>query len=581
MNPIRVSPRALAVHAKRSPLFQRFWPYFLLIGLLTLTLLALALRGLALGFIGDVLAYEYHYDRLGIQGGMNWLVTDHWRRHLLGALYSAPIHVFFPGQSAPWYFIAFLTHFANGLTGFLLVDTWLRGRYRWLIIASALMFVTHTLDASSNFEYPTNTHRNVALSLSLISLWAYLCYVRGKRRNLWWQHLSLATYILGFMSYEQTTLFFLMFPIIAYFEDQPAVGAVKTWIAKVTSDTILFILSLVFYAYVLWILFPDSIRTIRLSVPLLLGQFYDGFAQLSGVSNIWSGNPFSFQIDSPTLIVAISMFFLLWYLMSKEDRGILSQLNTRDAGKPSPAKLVLLGAAMVVLNLASVAPTGWNVSSAPRLLYPAMMGASFMWTGGLAWLLFRVGSTLIRRIVFSYVVALFIASGTSAILQAQEAYQRANSTRQTVLNAIEAAVPTWQGDVKPYIVFLSDAHPSQELHLHGQDVNFPFLFDRLYDSFGIAADAIYLDVPDSAAPAPDLPGSRYLGPYIVVEPEGIYSPLAPGVPIDPQRLVIVYYDSRAQTARVLDELPADVLETANIIQRAPIEWRTNYELVGP
>jgi hypothetical protein len=97
---------------------------------------------------------------------------------------------------------------------------------------------------------------------------------------------------------------------------------------------------------------------------------------------------------------------------------------------------------------------------------------------------------------------------------------------------------------------------------------------------GIAADAIYPDVPASAAPAPDVPGSLYSGPYIVVEPEGIYSPLNPRVPIDPQRLVIVYYDSQTQTARILDDLPPEVLETANIVQRAPIEWRTNYDLIG-
>jgi hypothetical protein len=66
----------------------------------------------------------------------------------------------------------------------------------------------------------------------------------------------------------------------------------------------------------------------------------------------------------------------------------------------------------------------------------------------------------------------------------------------------------------------------------------------------------------------------------VVEPEGIYSPLRPGVAIDPNRLVILYYDSQTQSAHVLDEVPAEMLATANIVERAPIEWRTNYDLLN-
>ena len=43
--------------------------------------------------------------------------------------------------------------------------------------------------------------------------------------------------------------------------------------------------------------------------------------------------------------------------------------------------------------------------------------------------------------------------------------------------------------------------------------------------------------------------ARSSGQFIVVEPEGIYSPLRHGEPIDPDRLVIVEYSSASGTAR--------------------------------
>ncbi len=576
-----VNPHTITAQAKRNWLVERFWPYFLLTGLLGLLFLALAARGLNLGFVGDVLAYEYHYDRLGIQGGMNWLVTEHWQRHLLGPLYSAPIHFFFPGQSAPWYGFALLSHFANGMIGFLLADTWLRGHYRWLSLAAALAFVVNTLDVSSNFEYPTNTHRNFALSLSLISLWCYLCFVRGGRQNPWWHHVSLVGYVVGFMSYEQTTFLILVFPLIAFFEDKPTDIKWKKWIARVASDLILYLLSLIVYVYLLWLLFPSTSNQLELSLSAIFQQLLDSLTLLLAPTVVWSRSTPSFQLAGLTFFVGSVAFLLIWFWMLKtEDGEMAASFAGNGETRPSTAKLVPLGIAIMVINIASVAPTGWSVSLAPRLLYPAMMGVAYFGTGVLASLLIQFTPRLVRRTIFSGVAAFFVATGVVSMFQAQQRYQNTDFVRQVVLNAVRSAVPSWQGTIKPYILFYSDAHPDDDLGLHGQDINFPYMFDMLYNGYGIVADAIYPDVPASAAPAADLPGSRYIGPYIVVEPEGIFSPLRPGVPIDPDRLVILYYDSQTLDVRIIDELPPDVLATANIVQRAPIEWRTNYSLIG-
>jgi len=192
----------------------------------------------------------------------------------------------------------------------------------------------------------------------------------------------------------------------------------------------------------------------------------------------------------------------------------------------------------------------------------------------------RVPDVVIHRVVFALVVAFLVSTGTTRMFQVQQNYLHEYESREAVKTAIFEAVPSWNGDTPPYLLIYSDSHPTRDLALHAQDVKFPLMFDMMYGVDGIAADAIYPDVPASSAPAPDVPGSRYNGPFIVVEPEGIYSPLQPGVPIDPQRLIILYYDSRTKTAQVVDEIPADVLANANIIERAPIEWRTNYDLIG-
>jgi len=565
---------------------QRLWPvqrpYLFLVGILLLVFLALAAIGLDLGFVGDVLAYEYHYDRLGTRGGMNWLVNVEWQRHLLASIYSAPIHVLFPGQSAAWYGLAFLIHFANGVMVFLLVDTILRGRRRWIAFSAALIFVFHALQIVSHFEFPTGSHRKAALFLAMLSLWLYIQWIRHGRQGRWWRDFSLVTYMVAVASYEQTAFFFLLHPIVAYYEDRHnhAVGNPFRWLIGVGLDSLWYPLFFAAYMFVLNQLFVQNDH-VTLSIGRLVEQAAGALNLEFSPAEFWSRLSSTFQSEWLLLTGAVGagLFVTIWVWSQRAALDTEPRADTSSAS--GELLLVILGAAIVAVTILAVAPTDWALSGHPRLIYPDAVGIAMAVSGGLALLVARMPNAAAGRALFGLAVALLVAPGVTRLFQVQQDYIRENVAREAVKAAILQAVPSWKGDVPPYILIVSDAHPSRDLALHAQDVKFPLMFDMMYGMDGIAADAIYPDVPASAAPAPDLPGSRYNGPFIVVEPEGIYSPLAPGIPIDPSRLVILFYDSQTKTARVLDELPPDVLATANIVQRAPMEWRTNHDLIGP
>jgi hypothetical protein len=567
---------------KRDWRVRQWWPYLLLTSLLALMFAALAALNLDLGFVGDVLAYEYHYDRLGIQGGMNWLVNVEWQRHLLASIYSAPIHLLFPGQSAAWYAIAFLLHFANAVMCFLLVDTIFRGQRRWIAFSTALIFAFHTLQIVSHFEYPTGSHRKAALFLALLSLWLYLQWVRRGRQNRWWRELSLAAYIIAVASYEQTAFFFLLHPIIAYFEDRHSIRSWSKWLFRVVLDSLWYPLFFGVYLFILYQLFINNehiVFSFNRILEQIAGALRTEFAPSEFLSRLTPAFQGGWLLLTLGIGTAMLVILWLWRRYSSQVNAPQHETSRSDLMISELVEITLLGVMIIVVTIVAVAPTTWLLSAHPRLYYPAAAGFGMLVTGGLALLLQFVPNATLRNGVFALGVAFLVSTGTTRTFQVQQDYLHQNQAREAVKEAVLQTVPEWNNTL-PYLLIVSDAHPSRDLALHAQDVKFPIMFDMMYGVDGIAADAIYPDVPASFAPAPELPGSRYNGPYIVVEPEGIYSPLRRGIPIDPDRLVIIYYDSLTHTAQVLDELPADVLATANIIERAPIQWRTNYDLLN-
>lgn len=196
---------------------QSGWkPYLILVLMLGLTWVALAVRGFTLGFYGDVVAYQFHYRFDGVIGGMNWLIVEHWQRHLLGALFSAPLHILAPGRYDLWYALALGLHLMLGPVVFLLVDALQSGRRHWLAFGTALFFVFDTLQTPSNIEFATGSHRKAALILAALSLWSYIHFVRSQRQQLGWYMFNIATFILAIMTYEQSLFFFVLHPVIAF-----------------------------------------------------------------------------------------------------------------------------------------------------------------------------------------------------------------------------------------------------------------------------------------------------------------------------------------------------------------------------
>lgn len=537
------------------------WPYLLLIGVLALVFAAMAWRGFGLGFAGDMLGFEYHYDRLGFWEGSRW-VLEGWKRHLLATVYSASIHQLFPGQSAAWYALSYLTHFLVGVVSFLLADTVLRRQWRWLAFSAALIFIFHVHQIQGHFELPTGGVRKLSLALALLSLWCHVLYVRGERRNSRWHEFSIATYVLSLFLYEQTALFFVIHPLIAYFEER----RVRLW--QWVMDSFWFPLIVAVYLFLLRVIFPTegaggdtSLSAILERMRVSLWLEFDPALNAERIAPAFQWTVF---LLTGIVFAVVFLGLLVW-----RRRTVITG-TTIPEHRTNVVYLIALGLGIFGANLLSVIPTPFLDS---RLLYPAAVGIAYVIVGGLALLM----NVPLGKVVYAALVAFLIATGLTRTFQIQQDYIDANVPRQRVIDAIQAAVPSLRGDVPPYFLLVSDVRLSDDLHLRVQDTNFPYMFGLLYPVDNIAADGVVYDLPQSLAPALDEAGSAYQGPFIVVEPEGIYSPLRDEV-IDPLRVVILFYDSETDTVAVLDELPESPQD--NIINRTSRPLRTNFELIG-
>ena len=119
-----------------------------------------------------------------------------------------------------WYALTLALHFLVGPFIFLLVDTLQCGQRRWLAMAVALLFVFDTLQTPSNIEFPTGWDHRIFLICALLSLWAYVRFVRARRQQPGWYMLSFLAYMLAIMTYEQSFFFFLLHPLIALVEER-------------------------------------------------------------------------------------------------------------------------------------------------------------------------------------------------------------------------------------------------------------------------------------------------------------------------------------------------------------------------
>ncbi len=560
------SLQAAHVHGWRTPVL-------LLILIFSSTWVALVLRGLEFGFTGDLLDYAFHYDRLGTFGGMRWLVTQHLQRHLIAGVVSAPLAYVFPGQSAPWFAFLFLMHFVNALLVFLLANTLLRGRYRWVSFAASLLFAFHVVQVPTLFDFPTGGHRTTALALALISLWLYTLYRRSNQR--WRLELSFIIYALAILLYEQTVLFFLLHPLLALIEDVRA-GSRRfgfRWWLRVAVDLAAFPLFVVGYLFLLRVLFPPSTH-LTFSPAHILEQIGGGVALTMGPAQLLS--MIGEAINARLVLVIVGAAVVVGVLVGLM-RHALHRQGQRQ--KLDLLAITVIGLALTLVSILGVSPGQWLIVDHPRSVYAASVGIGMALAGGLAFVLNFVPASTVRIAVFTLVVGLFTASGFAEFFIQQDVSQGRASIRNRFYDAVQAALPSVDQDAPPYLLIYTDAHPSDDLWLYAQDNRFTLSFDWLYGTDNMPVDVIYANLDPALAPPDAVSGSRYNGQFIVTEPEGIYSPLKPYQAINPARLIIMSYDSQSGTARVVDELPDDVLATANILERVPLEWRTNSALL--
>ena len=534
------------------------WVYLLLAGLLLAMYIAMAAIGFDLGLFGDVLGHIYRFETLGIRGGMNWLVTEHWERHLAGGLALAPVQVLFPENAPMWYAVSFAFHFLNALLFFTFLDDWLRGHYRPMTLLAALFFAIDPLAIVYHFEFATGT-RFRALAFTFISLWAYLRYVRGNRDSLLLYNVSLFSFALGSAIYEQAIFFFLLHPIIAWAEDRgkPVQAPLWRYGWRLGVELVPFGLFVLAYVYLLDVLFISS--NAETSVGYILRQFgaafnlyFNPLVVFERLLEAWRG---AWLLLGVGIAAPVAVFVWGWRARHRVERVPFTYLT-----------LLVFSAGMAFLAVAAIAPTDFRIWGDARTLYGMSPGAVLLTLVLVDALLSRVPGKHITNGVYAVFAGVFIASGVMTFFQVQLHYRDREIARESVRQAVYAALPELHEDVLPYFILVTDRHPSDELWLYSQSWNFPFTFDLIYNTEGILADAVYYDI--------DLPPETSTQ-HIIATEQGILSPIRQGQYIDPARLVVIEYDSETETATVLEEVPPEVLAEGNFHEEVPFEWTTN------
>jgi len=542
-------------------LLQRVWSYLLLAFLLTGTYIAMAVRGFNLGLYSDVLAYIWHYKTRGTRGGMNWLVVEHWQRHLAGALASAPIQVMFPGNDDMWYAIVLAIHFVNAFLFFAFLDNWTRGKYRIIAFVGVLLFAFDTLQIDSHLTFATATHRKTSMLLTILFLWAYMRYVRSGRQRLVFYTFSLLAFSLGNAIYEQALLVFLLFPLFALYEDW-GTDVVKPWwryVLRVGFEMFPFGFFVLSYAYLIDVLFISS------NVEALSGYIAQ---QIGGALNAML-NPI--EVAQRVALTFEGVWLVIAVIFSLATAAILFIWSNRRQERQTAAwEFLLLGAGIMLLNVVSVATTDFTLTRAPRLIYTAGLGSGLLLAAVLDLIRQRIPQKQVANVIFAAFPALMIGTGAAQFFQLQAFYLQRDDAREAVKAAVYEALPEWDEETPPYFIIITDVHPFDDLALYAQDIGFPFMFDLMYGTEGILADAVYTDI--EAPP-------QTSGQHIIATEDGIISPLRQDMRIDPARLVVLSYDSSSQTAQVLDAVPPEVLAEGNFYEEVPFTWETNRDYI--
>lgn len=537
--------------------------YAVLALILAVAYAVMALRGFTLGFYSDMVAYQYHFELRGVVGGMNWLVTEYWQRHLLGGWLAAPLHVLAPDRYDLWYALTLGIHFMVGPVIFLLVDTLQCGQRRWLGYAVTLLFLFDTLQTPSNIEFPTGWDHRIFLIFALLSLWSYILFVRSKRLQFGWYILSVLTYMLAIMTYEQSFFFILLHPLIAFVEDRRTgeFSLKSRYLWLIVRDSILQVCFLAIYVYLLRILFWGANYGMSLSLTHIASQTVDGLLVVFNPVDFWGRLVYALSISQWWLVALLSLLigavFQVWIPRAGDD--------AQRTGW-TPVWLIGFGALMAFLAVFNSSPSTMPFALHPRLLFAGSLGSGFVLLGILAWIIDlnrRLGS-----VVFSVAMALVLAAGISFFYEHQAIHLERGEVSERAYQAIYDAIPEFAPGAAPYILLIADRDAEDELYLHARDINFPRVFALHYNIEDFAADAVLFDDD----------GRRNLA-QIRLTQDGIVSPLKPREVIGYDRVVILEYDSRQNLVSIIERLPDEVLSRGNFELQADIRVETNWSLL--
>ena len=473
------------------------------------------------------------------------------------------MHVFFPGRYDVWYALALGIHFLLGPVIFLLIDTLQRGRRRWLAFALALLFIFDLLQTASNIMFPTGTDHRIFLFMALLSLWSYTLFVRGRRRELGWYIVSVLTYTVAIMTYEQSFFFLLLHPMIAIIEDRwtGAFSRSPRYLWTLLRDVLLQGCLLLIYIYLIMMLFSGRNFGMDLSLSHIAAQMLDGLALVFSPIGLLERMLDALAMGQWWFIGLLALFFFgLFYLWIGEARA---DSDTRAWG---PGTLIVFGGLMAALTALNSAPTTMPFAQNPRLLFGASVGAALVGLGALAALV--EAKRPLGRVIFAGSAALVLATGISSLYEYQALYWQQDRVSNRAYQAIWRAIPEFAAGAEPYLLLLADAHPEKALALHPRDVNFPKVFALHYGIPNFSADAILLDHAESDPVA-----------QIQLRADGIVSPLKPQEIVSYDRLLIVSYNSGENSAQILDRLPADILQRGNFDIQTAVSLETNWSLL--
>lgn len=570
----------------RNNFIVRYAPVLLLSAIILALFTVMALRGLELGYFGDLLNSRFLLDKLGVRGGIEWMAFTLGRRHILGSVQHGLMHVLAPDHSSIWYGSALLTQFLAAIPAYALVNSLLRGQRRWIAFGVALAFMLHVRQLYSPLDISTRAFINISFMAQLLSLWAYLHYVRDQRRSLWMRDVSLLLYFVALNLYETAALFFLLHPLLAWHEEyQQRRILSRDWLWQMAKDNFWYGFILVAYlAFLLLYLPSDGVGTGLNSLsdrlfallnaelhPLLFAERYaPAFAMP------W--------LPLTLLLIAATALGIGWWRSRHRTETALP-----DAApvRSTLGLMIVLGVGMMVLNMGVAVQV--NMTQDIRFVYPFAFGFTLAVVGLLALL----AQSLPHRpgtAVFAGGIALLAAPGVGVALDVQQQYLDAQAARSTILEAIFEAVPAIERDgsgATPYLLIFTDPDETRQLYhdLRADDAYLPMLFEMEY-GLGINVDMVLYDVPDARCHSEGQSAAQHLSLCMVAQDGLLYSTLRPPYyhertyqPGSTEHLILLYYDADTQTAQVLDTGPPELLAQANIVERDPVDWQTNWDIL--